>query len=74
MKDLLECKFSQNPALKIKLIQTGNKKLIEGNTWGDVFWGVSSRNGKGKNVLGQLLTKLRTRYQQEENNGNPSNR
>ena len=66
MAELLDCKFTQNPVLKLKLIETGSKKLIEGNTWGDTFWGMSSRTGKGRNALGQLLMKLRARYQEEE--------
>ena len=38
MADLLLKKFS-DPLLAKKLIETGDKLLIEGNDWGDVFWG-----------------------------------
>lgn len=31
--------------------------IQEDNTWNDTFWGVC--NGKGQNVLGQLLMKIR---------------
>ena len=31
--------------------------LIEGNTWGDTFWG--QVDGKGENKLGKLLMKIR---------------
>lgn len=56
MEDLLRQKF-QDPILKQKLIETGNKTLIEGNYWGDTFWGVC--NGIGENELGKLLMQIR---------------
>lgn len=54
---LLKDKFSI-PEFRDKLLATGNDILIEGNWWGDTFWGVS--NGKGENVLGQLLMLIRS--------------
>lgn len=39
------------------LLGTGKKKLVEGNTWGDTFWGVC--NGEGHNFLGKLLMSVR---------------
>jgi predicted NAD-dependent protein-ADP-ribosyltransferase YbiA (DUF1768 family) len=32
-------------------------ELIEGNWWGDTYWGVC--NGVGENHLGKLLMKIR---------------
>ncbi len=63
MKEILKCKFDQNPELKKALMNTGNKYLIEGNTWNDTFWGVC--RCKGQNNLGVLLMKLRKKYQDE---------
>jgi len=60
IEDILRCKFDQNPGLKNNLLATGNKELIEGNWWGDVYWGVCK--GKGENKLGKLLMKLREEY------------
>ena len=57
MRDILRCKFDQNPKLKQQLIATGDKKLVEGNHWGDTYWGVC--HGEGKNMLGKLLMELR---------------
>ena len=57
MEDLLIQKFAV-PELKEKLLQTGDKLLVEGNWWGDSFWGVDSRKG-GLNHLGKLLMKIR---------------
>jgi ribA/ribD-fused uncharacterized protein len=57
METGLRAKFQQNPELKKKLIDTGNVDLIEGNTWGDTFWG--QVDGKGENKLGKLLMKIR---------------
>lgn len=46
MGELLRRKFS-DPALRTKLLNTGEELLIEGNDWGDRFWGaeyVSTEN------------------------------
>jgi hypothetical protein len=40
-----------------RLIQTGDAYLIEGNTWGDQYWGVC--DGQGLNSLGLLLMETR---------------
>lgn len=56
MYHFLRQKF-KDPLLKKKLLATGNAELIEGNRWGDTYWGVC--NGLGQNRLGNLLMKLR---------------
>lgn len=56
MKDLLRQKFAE-PSLRAKLLATGDVELIEGNYWGDIFWGVC--DGKGQNWLGKLLMEVR---------------
>lgn len=56
MENLLIQKFSRDP-LKGLLLNTSTDTLIEGNSWGDVFWGVCA--GKGENYLGKLLMKIR---------------
>lgn len=61
MYDLLKQKFS-DPALKTLLVQTGEEELIEGNWWNDQYWGVC--HGVGKNMLGQLLMKIRAEITQ----------
>ena len=61
MREVLVSKFSQNENLKQMLLNTGNQQLIEGNTWGDIFWGVSLKTGKGQNILGLLLMSVRSR-------------
>lgn len=60
MADILMAKFDggvSDRGLKEALLATGNAQLIEGNTWGDTYWGVC--NGKGTNFLGKLLMELR---------------
>lgn len=56
MKFALRCKF-QVPELREKLLTTGDEELIEGNWWGDRFWGVC--DGIGENHLGKLLMEVR---------------
>lgn len=50
-------KFIQNPHIAKKLIGTGSCTLIEGNNWGDTYWGVC--DGKGENRLGEILMRVR---------------
>ena len=56
MEKCLREKF-KDPRLARLLLNTGSQNLIEGNTWGDRFWGVC--HGKGENHLGRLLMKIR---------------
>lgn len=59
MLDLVRAKFTQNPELACKLIETGELRLTEGNTWKDTYWGVDLRSGQGENHLGQILMEVR---------------
>ena len=54
---LLSQKFNQSPFAE-RLTATGNQELVEGNYWGDKFWGVHS-DGEGQNNLGKMLMKIR---------------
>jgi len=56
MEDLLRLKFFQEP-FRSALIATGTQEIIEGNTWGDTYWGVCK--GVGQNNLGKLLMTIR---------------
>lgn len=60
MTEVVSQKFLQHPHLIEMLLQTGDEELIEGNRWGDRFWGVCK--GKGKNNLGKILMKIRDAY------------
>lgn len=64
MLELLRIKFS-NPALAQMLLATGTAELVEGNTWGDKFWGVSG--GRGENMLGKLLMQVRDELRTRSN-------
>ena len=63
MFDAVHAKFIQHPDLREKLLATGDAILIEGNTWGDVYWGVC--RGTGANHLGKLLMRLRAQFKAE---------
>lgn len=58
MKNIVEAKFDQNPDLMKLLQETRNYELIEGNNWGDKFWGQSPL-GNGRNELGKILMSVR---------------
>lgn len=57
METLVREKFTNHRELAEKLLATGDAELIEGNAWGDVFWGVC--DGVGENHLGRILMKVR---------------
>lgn len=61
MAELVFQKFENSTTLQQKLSATGNAILIEGNHWGDTFWGICK--GVGDNNLGKLLMSIRGIYQ-----------
>jgi N-glycosidase YbiA len=63
MEKLLRQKFAKEP-FRSQLLSTGDQELIEGNTWGDTFWGVC--RGQGQNHLGRLLMEIRADIRAED--------
>lgn len=59
MEKIVRAKFHQNSHLAGKLLATKERELVEGNTWGDTYWGVDIRTGQGENHLGRILMKVR---------------
>ena len=57
MRKILLAKVSQHEYVRRKLIQTGNRELIE-DSWRDAFWGWGSKRD-GKNMLGKLWMEVR---------------
>lgn len=57
MEDLLRQKFAV-PKFATLLRATGDAPIVEGNYWGDTFWGVYK--GTGENHLGRLLMQIRS--------------
>jgi len=58
MLSILRNKFENEP-LRSQLIDTNPCILVEGNTWGDTFWGVDKVKG-GQNKLGRMLMFVRS--------------
>ena len=56
MLDLTRQKY-RKPEYRRKLLQTGDYQIVEGNTWGDTYWGVC--RGKGENRLGKIIMQVR---------------
>ena len=63
MMNALKAKF-ENRTLRGCLRMTTGALLVEGNTWGDTYWGVC--NGVGQNKLGRMLMWLRDKYYHQE--------
>ena len=64
MTEILIEKFYQNPDLMEKLLATKDAELIEGNWWGDTFWGVCTNKKMdhiGENWLGKILMSIRNK-------------
>jgi len=62
MLGLLRQKFGDHEVLQTQLLATGDMDLVEGNGWGDTYWGVCA--GVGENHLGQLLMQVRREIRQ----------
>lgn len=77
MEQVLRAKFSA-PHLRDKLLATGDRVLIEGNTWRDTTWGMvrdkATGQWRGRNELGKLLMKLRDELRDEPNNATQSDK
>lgn len=58
MEHLLRQKFKAGTPLGDKLKATGNCLIVEGNTWGDTFWGQC--HGVGHNHLGKMIMQIRS--------------
>ena len=58
MYNVVKCKFIQNSYLQDMLLRTGERNLIEMNSWNDKFWGVN-KSKEGENHLGKILMKIR---------------
>lgn len=61
MENLLRQKFASEP-LRSMLLATGYQELVEGNNWGDRFWGKC--DGEGANHLGEILMKIREDFRE----------
>lgn len=57
MKEILRAKVAQHPYVREKLLQTGDRTLIE-DSWRDDFWGWGPEKN-GQNQLGKLWMELR---------------
>jgi len=62
MLDINRQKF-RDPDLREKLLATGDAQLVEGNHWGDMYWGVV--DGRGANRLGKILMQIRDEIRKE---------
>lgn len=64
MRRVVTTKFETHPALRVRLLSTGDRPLVE-SAPGDNFWGAGP-DGTGENRLGRLLEELRDRFRADE--------
>lgn len=59
MESLVQAKFYGNPNLMRRLLDTGNRTLINGNQKKELFWGVDLYSWLGENRLGKIIMEIR---------------
>jgi len=64
MRDILRAKISQHEYVRRKLLETGNRELVE-NSWRDDYWGWGP-NRDGQNMLGKLWMEVRSEIQSQQ--------
>ena len=62
MRRGVKAKFDQNEQLRVRLLETGDQELQEGNYWHDLYWGIDEETGCGENWLGKILMEIREQY------------
>lgn len=65
MTNLVRQKFAPRSFFAEQLLKTGDEELVEGNWWGDKFWGKC--NGEGENHLGKILMQVREELRGRDN-------
>jgi len=60
MKEILRAKVKQHPYVEKKLIESGDKELIE-DSWRDSYWGWGAHKD-GENHLGKLWMEVRDEF------------
>ena len=64
MRDLLRAKVRQHAYVRTKLLQTGDRELVE-DSWRDGVWGWGS-DRQGQNLLGKLWMEIRAELRQRD--------
>ena len=64
MYRIVRMKFLTNEEWQQALINTFPSHLVEGNSWGDTYWGVC--NGVGENKLGKILETVRAEVMDDD--------
>jgi ribA/ribD-fused uncharacterized protein len=62
MKSILRCKIEQHPYVLKKLLQSGDREIIE-DSWRDDVWGWGEKK-EGENRLGKIWMELREEYKE----------
>ena len=69
MRNIVMDKFTRNKDLYVRLLDTGEAHIEEGNNWGDQFYGVCK--GEGCNHLGKILMEVRSTLYAEQQKAKP---
>lgn len=64
MRRILRAKAQQHEYVRRKLLETGDRELIE-NSWRDDFWGWG-QNRDGQNMLGKLWMEIRAELREQQ--------
>lgn len=64
MKEILICKVTQHEYVMKKLLQSGDREIVE-DSWRDSYWGWGEEK-KGSNMLGKLWMEVRKEIRNKE--------
>lgn len=64
MENIVYLKFATHDEIRAELLRTGSMPLVEGNNWGDRFWGAVWEDNRwnGQNWLGRILMLVRSKF------------
>ena len=65
MRRAVAAKFGTHPGIQAILLSTGDEEIVE-DTGADHYWG-RGRTGTGRNTLGRILMRTRTRLREYPN-------
>ena len=69
MLEVVRLKMAQCELPRRILLLTGDRRIEEGNWWGDRIWGIDLQTGAGRNWLGEILMQVRDEIRADQGGG-----
>lgn len=62
MVEIVTAKFSQNPDVQARLVETAPTPIVMLNSRDDTYWGTALDTGHGRNTMGRILMGVRNTF------------